>query len=273
LPLDLSFGVPLLFIFFLGLFLSFVLCCGGLFATTSTARSKRDQASERTSVLELSPLESLLAMPQPIHHSDHIFFQFTSPSLLKRPELAAHIAAISMQWNEIEARVATLLTALLGGEAKTGISIFFAITSDGAKRAAVDAICNLKLPSDSRAALQDILHKIGERYTDRNTVIHGAWGISPKYPDALLWSDIKEAILLHVDLMSLQGEGNQIARDQRRLAYQKTLRVWKEQDFVAVEDRLLAAYREIHNFSTPIIQEAFGPMMRSVDPPTSLLPR
>jgi hypothetical protein len=205
-------------------------------------------------------------MPQPVHYSDHIEYQFTPNALLLRPNLSAHIAAISMQWNEIEARIATMLAALLGGEAKTGISIFFSITNDGAKRAAVDTICNLKLSPVNKSQLQDILKKVGERYADRNTVIHGAWGVSQKYPDALLWSDIKEAVLLHVDMMTLQGKENETARNERRIAYQKTLKVWKEQDFRDVEARLMSAYDELFAFSTPIIASAFGPHARSVQP-------
>lgn len=38
----------------------FIRCCGGDLATTSTARSKRDHASDDASAVELSPLESLV---------------------------------------------------------------------------------------------------------------------------------------------------------------------------------------------------------------------
>lgn len=208
-------------------------------------------------------------MPQPVHYSDHIYFEFLPESLLARPQLAAHIASISARWNEIEARVATLLTILLGAEAKTGISIFFAITNDGAKRAAVDAICNLKLTKQQRVQFQEILKKIGERYADRNHAVHGAWGISDKYPDALLWTDIKEAVLLHVDMLSLLQFEKRAERDARLIAYQKTIQVWKEQDFLDVAKRLQVAYDQLHEFSSPIITKALGPYGRSADPKPS----
>lgn len=150
-------------------------------------------------------------MPQPIHYSKLISFDFRPSAILERPALAAHVAAISALWNEIEATVASLLTALLGGEAKTGISIFFAIHNEGAKRAAIDAICSLKLKEADQQKFQSILRTISERYKDRNHAVHGAWGVAPAYPDKLLWADIRDTVLMHVDLLGFPGPANKRA--------------------------------------------------------------
>ena len=66
-------------------------------------------------------------MPQPVHYSHHIHYEFTPKALLGRPKLAAHMAVVSTMWNEIEARIGALLAALVGAaEAETVISIFLA---------------------------------------------------------------------------------------------------------------------------------------------------
>jgi hypothetical protein len=115
-------------------------------------------------------------MPQPVHYSHAISFDFGPEAILDRPNLAAHVAAISARWNEIEARTAAFLAALLGGEAKTGISIFFAITNDGAKRAAIDSICALKLSKPQQDEFKKLLKTVGERYSERNRAIHRRMG-------------------------------------------------------------------------------------------------
>jgi len=212
-------------------------------------------------------------MPQPVHHSKAIDFDFSPERILERPNLAAHIATISAFWNDIEARIAALLAALLGDEAKTGISIFFAITNDGAKRAAIDAICALKLSSDEKAELQRILKTVGERYADRNYAVHGGWGISPQYPDALLWNDVRDTILLFVELARLPGPENKDARKALCLQFQKTMRVWKDHDFVEVEKRMRTAYKELYDFSRPIIDQHLAPIGMRSDSPINRLPR
>ncbi len=205
-----------------------------------------------------------LAMPQPIHYSHLISFDFSPEAILQRPELAAHVAGISAQWNEIEARTAAFLAALLGGEARTGISIFFAITNDGAKRAAIDAISGLKLWPEQREEFQKILRAINERYGERNHAIHGAWGVSPLYPDALLWADIRETVLLHVELMD---ERNAPASKKLRLDFQKKIRVWKKQDFTNIIERLKLEYSKLFDFTRPFIDDAlFMANLKSLDP-------
>lgn len=193
-------------------------------------------------------------MPQPIHYSYLISFDFGPEAILDRPQLAAHVAGISALWNEIEARTAAFLAALLGGEAKTGISMFFAITNDGAKRAVIDAVCSLKLKPDQNKELQAIMKKIGERYGERNRAIHGAWGISDLYPDALLWSDTRETIQLQVDVATIFK--NAEAAKQLRLEFQKRIQVWKESDFKDVERRIKSQYDELYWFTKPFIDDS-----------------
>lgn len=205
-------------------------------------------------------------MPQPVHFTRAIHFEFVPDAVLQRPELAARIAVISGLWNEIEARIASFLSALAGGDA-TVISVFLAIKNDGAKRSTIDTISELKLSPDDHTRFQAILKLIGERYSDRNKVIHGAWGISKEYPDKLLWADIRETTLLHISVMNL-SPGERVAA---LIKAQKKISVYGMADFLEIEKRLMAAYEELRTFSRPFMQRAFGPLSR-IDPPTTLTP-
>jgi hypothetical protein len=197
-------------------------------------------------------------MPQPVHHSKPISFGFSADAIMQRPELAIHIGEISALYNEIEARISILLAALLGTEAKTVISVFIALQNDGAKRAAIDAIVSLKLNEPDQKRFREILKNIGLRYSDRNKAIHGAWGVSPQYPEHLLWSDIRESTLLAVDLIRLSSPNDDKERQALLLSAQKAIMVYNKRDFIEIGDRLRAAYEELREFSAPFVTQAFG---------------
>src|ERR1700730_11223503 len=121
-------------------------------------------------------------MPQQIHFSEPIQIDLTAETIMQRPELAKHIALISALWNRIDAALATLLAALLGTEARVGMTMYLAIQADGAKRAALDAIVAMRMTTPEKIEFQAILQEVSKRSCERNDVIHGAWGISPRSP-------------------------------------------------------------------------------------------
>jgi hypothetical protein len=213
-------------------------------------------------------------MPQRVHYStESIAFDFRPEVLLERPLLAAHIAVISGLWNEIEARTGALLAALLGPEAKTAITIFVSLQNDGARRAAIDAICSLKLSPNDFLKFQTIQKAIGQRYGERNRAVHGAWGISPKFPDKLLWCDVREVMLFHVNMMDLAGPGKAAERRKLNMQQQQSLLVYGEKDFIDIETRIVAAYADLCEFSKPIIERGFGPSAKVDLKPSPPRPR
>jgi len=207
-------------------------------------------------------------MPQPVHYSHHIHYEFTPKALLGRPKLAAHMAVVSAMWNEIEARIGALLAALVGAaEAETVISIFLAVKNDAARRATIDTVARLKMSDADRERFQEIMRIVGKRYDERNPIVHGAWGLSPSYPGAILWADIRETMMLHVRMMNAaDDQGSEI-----RLAYQRKILAYNEADFLNIEKRFEETFGELAVFSKPIMEQAFGPRLK-VDLPPTLLP-
>lgn len=196
-------------------------------------------------------------MPQPIRNPDLVAVNFKPGAILKEPWLAAYIGVISSMWGDLEGHIAAFLAAIL--HSRTTVAMFLAITNDGAKRAAIDAAARETLTSTQQEELQRLLTKIGQRYTDRNTVVHGIWGISPKYPNRILWTDVRETTLFHADIMKLERENAENdVRFARMMQYQKTMMLYEEKDFVEIKDRIEKALTDFAKFGDPFIGRAFG---------------
>jgi len=171
-------------------------------------------------------------------------------------------------WTEMEARVGTFLAALIGTEAEMVISIFLAVKTDTAKRATIDTVASQKMSREDRERFRTIMNEVAKRYAERNTVVHGSWGISPVYPDALLWCDIRKIMMFHVEMMNIEPT----KRTPRMVAEQKKMRVYLEADFLAIEERINTTYDELSAFSKPIMERSFGPHAK-IDVPPTLVPQ
>jgi hypothetical protein len=204
-------------------------------------------------------------MPQPIRSVDYVFVDFSPKAVLNRPNLAAYLPAISGIWNETETRFGLFLATPLGADARTGVAMFNAITNDGARRAAFDAVCNVKLSTAEKTSLQGVQSTVGARYNDRNKIVHGAWGISDTYPDALLWVDAKESVVFHTDMMGLKDAENDV-RHARVMSYQGSIFIYLERDFIDIVNRMEAAYNALTEFTEPFVERAYG--SRTVKLPT-----
>ena len=195
-------------------------------------------------------------MPQPVHYSHKIDFNFTPASLLERPELAARIALISGLWNEIEARIIAFLAIMANEQAKMAISIFFAVKNDAAKRATIETISHQNLSPADFDRFQEVLSETGKRYNERNTMVHGLWGVSAKYPDKLLWADIKNTTMLHVDMLKMaQPSFKPEEREKRLIQSQKEFVVYSKKDFDDIIARMNGTYEQLSNFSRPSMEQ------------------
>src|SRR5215211_996781 len=212
-------------------------------------------------------------MAQPIHFSYPISCDFGPEAIVQRPTLALHIPVISALWNSIDAKLASLLVALLDAEARTGMAMYFSLQSDSAKRASFNAVTSAKMTKAEQDAFLLILNDIRKRAAERNNVIHGAWGISPAFPDKLLWCDIKDWIWSIVGLAEELTQDSASERFRARLLEgQKRMLVFGERDFLDIEDRLRGSSQRLTDFSMPFVVKQFGQSSTSgwrVDPPRS----
>lgn len=198
-----------------------------------------------------------LAMPQPIPRGRRISFDFRPESVLQRPTLAPYIAGILSHWNEIESRSGVFLAALLGGEAQTVIKIFLALQTDGGRKAIIDTVTKLKLPSDDLEQFQEIQRDIGSRYAERNKAVHGAWGISDAYPKDLLWYDPRDSVGMFPGLAATpERPYRQAMIDELN----KTIRIYTEADFKDILTRFKCTQAALEKFTQPWVAPLFEAM-------------
>jgi hypothetical protein len=205
-------------------------------------------------------------MPQPIHFKEPIQIDLRAETIMQRPHLAKHIALISALWNQIDSTLASLLTALLGTEARVGMTMYFAIQADTPKRAVLDAIASMRMTTAEKSELQTILLDVSKRVGERNDVIHGAWGISPMYPDKLLWCDPRDATRA---LVGFAEFGRRLADFDTwagtLIELQKRMLVYEERDFINIEQRLTATANKLQEFCAPFLAR----LLSTTDPPVN----
>src|SRR5262249_15181621 len=206
-------------------------------------------------------------MPQPIHFREPIQIDLRAEAIMERPEFAKHIALISALWNRIDATLATLLAALLGTEARTGMTMYFAIQADGSKKAVLVAIVSLQMTTTEKGEFQTIMQDVSKRICERNNVIHGAWGISPSYPGKLLWSDSRDATRAFMGFTETARRPT--AFDEwagTLMELQKRMLVYEEQDFINIEQRLTATANKLRDFCAPFLAKRLSTTDLPINP-------
>jgi len=91
--------------------------------------------------------------------------------------------------------------------------------------------------------VSEVLSEAGARQKERNRIVHASWAFSGKYPDALLLIDPVEETLMFGDVATaLYGAPltGRIALPEGAKA--PRLRLYKQRDFTAIEDRIVAIY-------------------------------
>jgi hypothetical protein len=193
-------------------------------------------------------------MPQPIPRGKRINIDFRPDAVLERPTLAPYIPAISMHWNEIESHTGVFLAALLGGEAQTVIKVFLALQTDGGRKATIDTVSKLKLSTDDLERFQEIQRDMGTRYSERNKAVHGGWGISDAYPNALLWYDPRESVAMFPDLIAAADDA---ARQTRMDEVNKNIRIYVDADFKDIISRFVCTTKALKQFTAPYTEPLF----------------
>lgn len=117
-----------------------------------------------------------------------------NPDLLVRPELSAHIAVISVIWNEIDCAMGEILSSILGIDAKIGISIYLSVENDGAKSAILKSVAAERCSEKHLTEFVALMKELREKRAGRNKIVHGVWAVPEEHPECLLWIGPKQLI-------------------------------------------------------------------------------
>jgi hypothetical protein len=162
------------------------LCCGGLFATTSTARSKRDHASECSSVEDADFAMQLLSRVRP-----NTVTNWGQPdTMARRPQLAIKIAHCIAQWSENEVLLGGLLAFLLQANQKAAAAMYSGVDNRAAQLRMITAAAEATLPTDHFEVIGALLSAVVRpAMKERDKLAHWTWGYSDDLPDALLTAE------------------------------------------------------------------------------------
>jgi hypothetical protein len=168
-------------------FRALVRCCGGLFATAFTARSKRSIASGWNS---MSFEDDDFAMPQPINRivtDPHVVLN--SDTLSDKPEFAIIICEIFAIWASIERDLKALLVRLLGAEVAPAHAIFSILQTQALQSKALEAAAKATLDVPGLEAFTAFMIVTESAQKTRNRLAHWAWGSCKNRPDLFVLAD------------------------------------------------------------------------------------
>jgi hypothetical protein len=222
----------------------FVLCRGGLRATTSTARSKR--APLRRDTIRALYFSSERSMPQqPLSRVRPTARVLDSPQAFeRRPELTTLLGVAIGTWAEVEARMIGILSAFLGGSSDVATAMVQVPRSASLQFDMIRAAGKARLKDPELElfeAIMNIADRIGTK--KRNPLVHDIWGWSDELPDALLRIEVSAAIEVMLNIeRTLEERANlpiQEAFNHPSLKFNPD-RVWvyRKQDFQEIIEEM-----------------------------------
>jgi hypothetical protein len=176
-----------------------VRCCGGLFATTSTARSKRSQASDLNSDL------GFFAMPRqpfaPFYIPNPLGSIAVGTTVLgTRPKLETIVAKCLMAWPIAESEMALFLGQLLGIGNEPAVAVFQTLRRATAQRDAIEAAAKVALNTVDFELVTAMLNVHKSAEAERTALSHGHFGTSDMLPDGLLWMTTRDYVEIKVKM-------------------------------------------------------------------------
>lgn len=185
------------------LFLLPILCCGGDFATTSTARSKRNQASGCNSEVGVSPLEGFAMQPLSRVKRDADVLFGRDDVMPRRPILAARIADCISAWTEIEQLFGIFLGLVLHANARTMLSMYLALENRAAQLRLIEAVAEAELSHDQFDIFDILMEQhLRPAMKTRDKFVHWCWGYSNQLPDDLILMAPEDALPSYFELLS-----------------------------------------------------------------------
>jgi hypothetical protein len=169
-------------------------------------------------------------------------------SLIERlPRLAEFVGRIAINWSGVEVQLSLVLGSMLGVENSAAVAVFLSLRNHRAQRDGLRAAADKTLNDEDREILEAILARHEELDGQRNSVVHGIWGLSEATPDGIIWSSQQShANMLITDYrMSITG---QLTHDSRVANITKDLFVVRLNDLAALNRDIMALDRSIGSF-------------------------
>lgn len=186
-------------------------------------------------------------MPQIIKSIKHLD---TDPgAILRRPTLAAMIAAVASNWTRVENDLAELFVGLLGEDEDAALAIYLELIDQSVRKAAFDALARTKLKPESLQQFEALFNKVRKKAKQRNRMVHGFWAVSNEHPDGLILLDARDFYkedyaYKKTKFTNLQDTADWLQKSINRIEKTKYI----EDDFAEIISRISALRGDIAQF-------------------------
>ena len=171
---------------------------------------------------------------------------FSPDALALRPDLAVYIAQVSAVWARIEVSLGFQLAVMLHTEARTGVSMYLALTGSAAQEHVLSAAAEIRLPKELKSEFARLLTTVRARAKERNKIVHGLWSIHPEKTNALINCSPDSLVRDTVGSFStflVLGTALPLSEE-----FVRNLMVYEAKDFTQVLDRLYSLHHELQDF-------------------------
>lgn len=163
------------------------------------------------------------------------------------PKLAELVGRITINWSGVEVQLALTLGSMLGVDNAAAVAVFLSLRNHRAQRDALRAAADKSLVGDDLEIYDAILARHDELDGQRNSVVHGIWGISEATPDGIIWSSQqRHANMLITDYH--MGSTGQLTHEFRLTNMTKDLFVVRLRDLEDLNRDIMALDQSIGNF-------------------------
>ncbi|MGP0058862.1 MAG: hypothetical protein ACLPID_06220 [Beijerinckiaceae bacterium] len=185
-------------------------------------------------------------------------FLFSTKALLDHPELCSAAMRIIDIGSRIEHTWSLILVDLLKSDPRVGVSMYQALTSSDARRAALMAAAKVKLSSQDFLLFQACFEAVAPVRRLRNSFAHHLWGSSSDVPNALLLADPEDFLRQDVNAAEAKIEMEATGR----VAYLEKIdtseiQVWKKASFERALKEAQTAHFTLRELGTGL--HVFGP--------------
>jgi hypothetical protein len=229
----------------------FIRCCGGLFATTFTARSKRAHASGSNSngfsflgtIMPAQPLSNVRSDAK---------IQMGPVNLDARPEAAIWIAKCIAMWSEVELQLGMMMTSFLGEVAAPTVAIYIDLLAFRTRIQALTAAAQQTLALEQHEIFEALISLARAATKKRDRFAHWLWAFSDTLPNAVLLVDPRDHLPKMTGLITKAIKQEELFLDDFVVSKDK-IWVYTPKEFEEIFDEFRDLHRHLSIFNRMVL--------------------
>lgn len=163
----------------------------------------------------------------------------------ERPKFVEAIGRCITSWSFVEHHLALLFGVILKAENDAAVAVFSALRRRGNQRDAINTAARHSLDDKTRRLLGGVLAAMQSVEKERNSLVHGQWGIFPDREDIVAWIPSDRHATWNTKVLTSEDKG--IHLDHEGL--KKALYVYNMQDIDDIFFQINEAWAILFDFT------------------------